>query len=77
VGTSDGFVLTVEWDEVFDVGGDQRPAGCGGFGEELIVRHANEGGIGDDGAGIVAAGLQLHGDLVGEHFVEQEPSGHR
>ncbi len=71
-----GPLLGVGWDEVFDVGGDQ--CACGGrcAGEDLVVRHASQGGICHGCEHVVGLAAELLGYGVAEHLIEQQRDAH-
>jgi hypothetical protein len=76
VDPSGGLVLRVQRHEVLDIGGDERAAGSGRLGQNLIVQKGRQHWVSDDRDGVVSAGSKLFAEAVREHLIQQQWVGH-
>lgn len=76
MGSPGCLVALVEWDEVLDVGRDERSGSGGCRREDLLIRQSHQRGVFDDRRDIVAAGPELLSDGAAEHLVEKQGGRH-
>lgn len=76
MGSPGCLVALVEWDEVLDVGRDERPTSGGCRREDLLIRQSYKRGVFDDRRDIMAAGPELLSDGAAEHLVEKKGGRH-